>query len=55
MFRRPNTMPPPPMSREIFSIGAYIRVDPCSTSKGGVGFVTTVHIEERKVDVNYIE
>ena len=54
MFRRPNTKPPPPISKEIHSIGAYVRVDPCSTSKGGVGYVTAVHTEERKVDVNYI-
>ncbi|OEU10887.1 hypothetical protein FRACYDRAFT_246763 [Fragilariopsis cylindrus CCMP1102] len=38
-------MPPPPMSKEIFSIGAYIRVDPCSTSKGGFGYVTAVESE----------
>ena len=54
MFRRPNTMPPPPISKEIYSIGAYVRVDPCSTSQGGVGYVTAVHPEERKVNVNYI-
>ena len=50
MFRRPNTKHPPPISKEIHSLGAYVRVDPCSTSKGGVA----VHTEERKVDVNYI-
>ena len=55
MFRRPNTKPPPPMSKEIYTIGAYFRVEPCSTSQGGVGYVTAVHTEERKVAVNYIE
>ena len=53
MFRRPNTKPPPPISKEIHSIGAYVRVDPYSTTKSGVGYVTAVHTEERKVDVNY--
>ena len=49
IFRRPNTKPPPPISKEIFSIRAYVRVDPCSTSQGGMGFVTAVYTEERKV------
>ena len=36
----------------IQSTGAYyVRVDPCSTSQGGIEFVT----EERKVDIDYIE
>ena len=47
-------MPPPPMSRDIFSIGACVRVDSSTTSQGGVGFVTAVYTEERKIDVNYI-
>ena len=55
MFRRPNTKPPPPMSRDIFSMGACVRVDPSTTSKGGIGFVSAVHTEERKVDVKYNE
>ena len=55
MIRRAPTKPPPPISKEIYSIGAYVRVDPCSTSQDGVGFVTAVHTEERKVAVNYIE
>ena len=55
MFRRPNTMPPPPMSRDIFSMGACVRVDASTTSKGGIGFVSAVHPEQRKVDVNYNE
>ncbi|OEU07110.1 hypothetical protein FRACYDRAFT_251847 [Fragilariopsis cylindrus CCMP1102] len=41
MFRRPNTKPPPPMSRDIFSMGACVRVDPSTT--------------KRKVDVKYNE
>ena len=53
MIRRPNIKPP--MSKEIFSRGAYVRVDPCPTSQGGIGFVTAVHTEERKVDIDYIE
>ncbi|OEU10424.1 hypothetical protein FRACYDRAFT_247520 [Fragilariopsis cylindrus CCMP1102] len=40
-------MPPPPMSRDIFYAN--------TTSQGGVGFVTAVHTEERKIDVNYNE
>ena len=28
--------------RNSFSIGAYVRVDPCSTSQGRVGVVTAV-------------
>jgi hypothetical protein len=56
MFRRPTTMPPPPpISRGIFSIGACVRVDASTTSKGGVGFVSAVHPEDRKVDVKYNE
>ena len=43
------------MSRDIFSMGACVRVDPSSTSQGGIGFVTALHTEERKVDVNYNE
>ena len=43
------------MNKDIFSLGAYDRVDPSPSSQGGVGFVTAVHTEERKVDVNYIE
>ncbi|OEU05898.1 hypothetical protein FRACYDRAFT_257546 [Fragilariopsis cylindrus CCMP1102] len=41
MIRRAPTRPPPPMSRDIFSLGACVRVDPSTTT--------------RKVDVNYIE
>ena len=33
----------------------HFRVDPSTTSQGGVLSVTAVHKEERKVDVNYIE
>ena len=55
MIRRAPTKPPPAMSKQISSIGAYVKVDPFSRSQGGIGFVTTDHIEERKVDVNYIE
>ena len=56
MFRRPTTMPPPPpISRDIFSMGACVRVDASTTSKGGVGFVSAVHPEDRKVDVKYNE
>ena len=55
MIRRPNIRPPPPMNKDIFSLGAYVSVDPSPSSQGGVGFVTAVHPEERKVDVNYIE
>jgi hypothetical protein len=51
----PPPPPPPPLSTDIFSKGAYIRVDPSSTSRGGVGFVTSVHTKERRVDVRYDE
>ena len=30
-------------------------VDPSTTSQGGIRFVTAVHTEEKKVDVNYNE
>ena len=36
-------------------MGACVRVDASTTSKGGVGFVSAVHPEERKVDVKYNE
>ncbi|OEU05754.1 hypothetical protein FRACYDRAFT_258384 [Fragilariopsis cylindrus CCMP1102] len=55
MIPRAPTKPPPPLCTDIFSKGACVRVDPCSTSKGGIGFVSAVHPEQRKVDVNYIE
>jgi hypothetical protein len=55
MICRPNVKHPPPMSRDIFSMGACVRIDPSSTSQGGIGFVTAVHTEERKVDVDYIQ
>jgi hypothetical protein len=55
MICRPNVKPPPPMSRDIFSMGACVRIDPSSTSQGGIGFVTAVHTEERKVDADYIQ
>ena len=55
MFRRPNTKPPHPMSRDVFSMAACVRVDASTTSKGGIGFVSAVHPEQRKVDVNYNE
>jgi hypothetical protein len=55
MIRRPNIKPPPPINKDISSLRAYVRVDPSPSSQGGVGFVTAVHTEERKVDVNYIE
>ena len=32
-----------------------IRVDPSTTRQGGAGFVSAVHAEERKVDIDYIE
>ena len=47
--------PPPQLNTDIFSKGAYVRVDPSSTSRGGVGFVTSVHAKERRVDVKYDE
>lgn len=50
---KPN--PPPQLNTDIFSKGAYVRVDPSSTSRGGVGFVTSVHAKERRVDVKYDE
>ena len=50
-----TTKPPPPLTTDIFSKGAYVRVDPSSTSRGGVGFVTSVHTKERRVDVKYDE
>jgi hypothetical protein len=34
---------------------ACVAVDPSTTSKGVIGFVSAVHTEERKIDVNYIE
>jgi hypothetical protein len=55
MICRPNNKSPPPMNTEIFSMGACVRVDPSLSSQGGIGFVTSVHTEERKVDVNYNE
>ena len=55
MIHRLPTKPPPPLCRDIFSIGACVWFDPSTTSQGGIGFVTTVHTEERKVDVAYIE
>ena len=55
MIHRVPTKPPPPLCRDIFSIGACVWFDPSTTSQGGIGFVTTVHTEERKVDVAYIE
>ena len=55
MLRRPHVKPPPPMSRDIFSMGACVRVDASTTSKGGIGFVSAVYPEERKVDVKYNE
>ena len=55
MIRRPDIKPPLPMCRDIFSVGACVRVDTSSTSQGGIGFVTVVYTEERKVDVNYNE
>ena len=56
MIHRPWTKPPPPMCRDISSIGVcVIRVDPSTTRQGGAGFVSAVHVEERKVDIDYIE
>ncbi|MGK3737396.1 MAG: hypothetical protein ACI90V_004241 [Bacillariaceae sp.] len=55
MIRHPDNKPHPPLNRDIFSMGACVRVDPSSTSQGGVGFVSAVHTEERKVDVEYNE
>ena len=43
------------MSKEIFSMGACVRVDPSTTSQGGIGFVSAVHTEERKVDIDCIQ
>ena len=54
MIRRAPSMPPPPLCRDIFSMGACVRVDPSTTSQGGIGFVSAVHTEERKVDIDYI-
>ena len=44
------------MCRDISSIGVcVIRVDPSTIRQGGAGFVPAVHVEERKVDIDYIE
>ena len=44
------------MCRNILSMGVcVIRVDLSTTRQGGAGFVLAVHVEERKVDIDYIE